>query len=66
MYGEVPLVASLVKSYIRDDLFVQRMYTDLPNELEALYGPGLLRLTNLTDGESAAGPLPVSMAASES
>ncbi|HYM97174.1 MAG TPA: helix-turn-helix domain-containing protein [Candidatus Sulfotelmatobacter sp.] len=48
MQGEVPLVASLVKSYIRHDLFVQRMYADLPNELEALYGPGLLQLTNLS------------------
>jgi len=62
MYGEVPLVASLVKSYIRHDLFVQRMYADLPDELEVLYGPGLLQLTNLADGEGAAEPV----AASES
>jgi HTH-type transcriptional regulator, sugar sensing transcriptional regulator len=54
LYGEVPLVASLVKSYIRHDLIVQRMYADLPNELEALYGPGLQQLTNLSDGEGAA------------
>lgn len=51
MHGEVPLVASLVKSYIRHDLFVQRMYADLPSELEALYGPGLLRLSNLSEGD---------------
>jgi HTH-type transcriptional regulator, sugar sensing transcriptional regulator len=62
MYGEVPLVASLVKSYIRHDLFVQRMYADLPDELESLYGPGLLQLTNLSDGDGAAEPV----AASES
>jgi sugar-specific transcriptional regulator TrmB len=62
MYGEVPLVASLVKSYIRHDLFVQRMYADLPDELEVLYGPGLLQLTNLSDGDGAVEPV----AASES
>lgn len=49
MYGDVPLAASLVKAYIRHDLFVQRMYSDLPGELEALYGPGLLQLTNLSE-----------------
>lgn len=66
MHGEVPLVASLVKSFIRHDLFVQRMYADLPDELERLYGPGLLQLTNLSDGESAGEPVSESMAASES
>lgn len=48
MYGEVPLLASLVKAYIRHDLFVQRIYADAPAELEARYGPGLLQLTNLS------------------
>jgi sugar-specific transcriptional regulator TrmB len=66
MYGEVPLVASLVKSYIRHDLFVQRMYADLPDELELLYGPGLLQLTNLSDGDTAAEPANEPMAASDS
>ena len=66
MFGEFPLAASLVKSYIRHDLFVQRMYADLPNELENLYGPGLLELTNLSEGEAAAEPAPEPMAASES
>jgi sugar-specific transcriptional regulator TrmB len=66
IYGEVPLVASLVKSYIRHDLFVQRMYADLPNELEGLYGPGLLQLANLSDGKPAYEPVPGSTAASES
>jgi hypothetical protein len=62
MFGEFPLAASLVKSYIRHDLFVQRMYTDLPSELENLYGPGLLELTNLSEGEADPG----AVAASES
>src|SRR5487761_205513 len=66
MYGEVPLVASLVKSYIRHDLFVQKMYADLPNELEGLYGPGLLQLTNLSEGDSEADAAPGSATASES
>jgi sugar-specific transcriptional regulator TrmB len=65
MHGEVPLVASLVKSYIRHDLFVQRMYADLPSELEALYGPGLLQLTNLS-GEELSGEAAPESAASES
>ncbi|MGH7764620.1 MAG: TrmB family transcriptional regulator [Candidatus Dormibacteraceae bacterium] len=65
MYGEMPLVASLVKSYVRHDLFVQRMYADLPNELESLYGPGLLQLTNLS-GEEWSGEAPTESAASES
>ena len=56
LYGDMPLLSSLVKSYIRHDLFVQRMYADLPSELEALYGPGLLKLTNLSGAaEDAAG-----------
>jgi sugar-specific transcriptional regulator TrmB len=43
-----PLVASLVKTYIRHDLFVQRIYADRPTALEELYGPGLLGLTGLS------------------
>jgi sugar-specific transcriptional regulator TrmB len=66
MFGEFPLAASLVKSYIRHDLFVQRMYADLPNELENLYGPGLLQLTNLSDGEAPGEVSAGSIAASES
>jgi sugar-specific transcriptional regulator TrmB len=66
MFGDFPLAASLVKSYIRHDLFVQRMYTDLPSELENLYGPGLLELTNLSEGEPAGEAAPGTIAASES
>ncbi len=34
----------MVKGYVRHDIFVQRIYGDLPQELEARYGKGLLSL----------------------
>ncbi len=55
LISEAPLVASLVKAYIRHDFFVQRMYADAPAELETLYGPGLLELANLSDSGDEAG-----------
>lgn len=42
-----PLLASVVKGYIRHDVFVQRMYEQLPDELERHFGPGLLQLADL-------------------
>jgi HTH-type transcriptional regulator, sugar sensing transcriptional regulator len=42
------LQASVVKSYIRHDIFVQRIYADLPAELEERYGKGLMRLAELS------------------
>jgi hypothetical protein len=48
MWCEEPLVASLVKTYIRHDLFVQRIYADTPRALEELYGPGLQELADLS------------------
>jgi len=44
MHGDGALLAGLVKTYIRHDLYVQRMYADAPELFEARYGPGLLRL----------------------
>jgi sugar-specific transcriptional regulator TrmB len=44
-FAESPLLASLVKTYIRHDLFVQRIYADFPTELEEQYGRGLVSLT---------------------
>jgi sugar-specific transcriptional regulator TrmB len=46
--SESPLLASLVKAYIRHDLFVQRIFADLPAELERLYGSGLLELDHVS------------------
>ena len=42
------LASSLVKAYIRHDLFVQRIFADLPAELERLYGSGLLELDHMS------------------
>lgn len=53
-YADSALLASLVKTYIRHDLFVQRIYSDFPGELEEQYGPGLLSLTDFS-GEDGAG-----------
>ena len=47
-FAESPLLASLVKTYIRHDLFVQRIYGDFPSELEEQYGPGLLSLAEFS------------------
>jgi hypothetical protein len=46
--SESPLLAGLVKAYIRHDLFVQRIFADLPAELERLYGSGLLELDHVS------------------
>jgi hypothetical protein len=38
----------VVKGYVRHDIFVQRIYGDLPAELEARYGKGLLSLADVS------------------
>ncbi len=55
-YADSPLLASLVKTYIRHDLFVQRIYADFPAEMEEQYGPGLVSLTDFAaeDGSEEA------------
>ena len=55
LVAESPLMASLVKTYIRHDLFVQRIYADFTAELEAQYGAGLLTLTDLSEPPEEAG-----------
>jgi hypothetical protein len=49
-----PLLASVVKGYIRHDLYVQRIYSDFPAELESRYGPGLADLVAATAQQPAA------------
>lgn len=51
-YADSPLLASLVKTYIRHDLFVQRIYADFPTELEEQYGRGLVNLTDFGADDS--------------
>ena len=46
--SDAPLLAGLVKAYIRHDLFVQRIFADFPAELEERYGSGLLDLASLS------------------
>lgn len=46
--SEDPLQASVVKGYVRHDVFVQRIYADLSKELERRYGKGLLKLADLS------------------
>jgi sugar-specific transcriptional regulator TrmB len=46
--SESALLAGLVKAYIRHDMFVQRIFADLPAELERRYGSGLLELDHLS------------------
>jgi sugar-specific transcriptional regulator TrmB len=48
VFSEDPLQASVVKGYVRHDIFVQRIYADLPAELEARYGMGLLSLADVS------------------
>ena len=48
LISEAPLLAGLVKAYIRHDLFVQRIFADFPTELEERYGSGLLELASLS------------------
>jgi hypothetical protein len=39
-----PLLAALVKGFIRHDLFLQRIYHDFTDEIVGRYGPGLTGL----------------------
>jgi sugar-specific transcriptional regulator TrmB len=48
IYSEDTAFASAIKGYIRHDIMVQRIYADLPEELTALYGPGLLELAKIS------------------
>ncbi len=52
-YADSQLLASLVKTYIRHDLFVQRIYADFPDELEERYGPGLFSLAEFSGDDLA-------------
>jgi HTH-type transcriptional regulator, sugar sensing transcriptional regulator len=50
--AEDEVLATGIKGYIRHDLMIQRIYADLPDQLTALYGPGLLELANIATGRA--------------
>jgi HTH-type transcriptional regulator, sugar sensing transcriptional regulator len=52
--GDDEILATAVKSYIRHDLMIQRIYADLPDQLTELYGPGLLELAKIASGHGSA------------
>jgi sugar-specific transcriptional regulator TrmB len=39
--GDFPPLAWLIKAYIRHDIYLQRVFADMPDELHARYGPSL-------------------------
>ena len=41
-----PLLAAVVKGYVRHDMYVQQIFADFPQELTARYGPGLDKLVS--------------------
>jgi sugar-specific transcriptional regulator TrmB len=54
-----PLLAAVVKGYIRHDMYVQQIFADFPEELTARYGPGLDKLvTPYAAEQQAAEPRP--------
>jgi HTH-type transcriptional regulator, sugar sensing transcriptional regulator len=54
--AEDEVLGTVVKSYVRHDLMIQRIYADLPEQLTELYGPGLLELSKIASGRADAEP----------
>ena len=52
LYSQNDIFASALKTYIRHDIMVQRMYADLPEELTDLYGPGLQELARISSSSN--------------
>ncbi|MEV6756685.1 helix-turn-helix domain-containing protein [Streptomyces sp. NPDC051214] len=53
MWVNDPLFAALVKGYVRHDMYVQQIYTDLGDALNEQYGPGLAGLTGISEDRPA-------------
>jgi sugar-specific transcriptional regulator TrmB len=51
-----PLLAAVVKGYIRHDIYVQQIFADFPEELAARYGPGLDKLVTPYAAEPPTAP----------
>lgn len=58
MFADDPLFAAALKGYIRHDIYIQRIYGDLGDELRALYGESLESLTDLSTRVDGAEALP--------
>jgi HTH-type transcriptional regulator, sugar sensing transcriptional regulator len=58
MFADDPLFAAALKGYIRHDIYIQRIYGDLGDELRGLYGESLERLTDLSGTADGAETLP--------
>jgi sugar-specific transcriptional regulator TrmB len=52
MTGRDPLLTAVIKGYIRHDTYVQQIYEDFRESLDARYGPGLEALISRTDGSA--------------
>ncbi|MFJ9543265.1 TrmB family transcriptional regulator [Streptomyces sp. NPDC101225] len=46
IYAKDPLLSAVVKGYVRHDLYIQQIFSDLGEELEARYGPGMEALVS--------------------
>jgi sugar-specific transcriptional regulator TrmB len=49
--GDFPPLAWLIKAYIRHDIYLQRVFADMPDELHARYGPSLSGLVSASMAE---------------
>jgi sugar-specific transcriptional regulator TrmB len=56
MAADDEVVATAIKGYIRHHIMIQRIYADLPEQLTALYGPGLAELADIGSGRVADDP----------
>jgi hypothetical protein len=54
--GGDPMLLSVVKGYIRHDMYVQRIYRDFRSELDESYGPGLEALISHNDTRGKQAP----------
>jgi len=54
--GGDPMLLSVVKGYIRHDIYVQRIYRDFRGELDETYGPGLEALISHNDTRGKQAP----------
>lgn len=53
MTGRDPMLTAVIKGYIRHDTYVQQIYEDFRESLDARYGPGLKALITRIDGPGA-------------